>query len=813
MSGVSAFRHKAEAMGSQTNHAEAARSRQQAAVPRRPRVDFDRQIKPIIEKNCLECHSAEKRKGGLSLATYGDALDGGRNGAAIRPGESARSIMVQRVLGRIEPQMPKDEDPLPPSTIALIRRWIDEGARETPTSAPAPPPWEAPLGLTRPAVAPVTWTAWSSPMDRFIAATLSKRAAAEPSLIEDAQFARRAYLDLWGLLPPPDALQSFLKDASSDKREHLVETLLSDNQRYAEHWMSFWNDLLRNEDGVTYYSETSSRKSITSWLRAALESNLPYDRFVAKLLNPQTPGDPDGFLVGVNWRGETSAAVMPWMQASQNSAQIFLGVNLKCNACHDSFVSHWKLKDAYSLASYFSPEAKLQLFRCDRALDQYAEPRFLYPELSRTPASSSLDARRATVAKIFTDARNGRLSRTLVNRVWLRLFGYGIVANPDEMDGKPWDPALLDWIAADFVEHGYDMKHLILTIMSSRAYQLPAVMRKGEAPLPRDYTFQGPEVRRLSAEQFADAVGAITGEWSVSQAGDSPGTYVREWRGLATNLTRALGRPIRDQVTSVRVSTATTLQELELVNGATLTTQLSRGARRLLGELATPPASVFSKSVAGRSASTASFDVDVSKATKLWLIVEDNGSSAPERNQAAWADVELIGADGARTPLSALKTAEATGLRTGDGPIALAAATQPSAGTGVRVQTPSRLVYDIANRGFTRFRGTIGIENTDVGATLQPQIRFFVFDAEPDMDRLVPPMPGAPFAGSPPLTTASAVVDRIFWYALSRTPTADERTIAEAAVQDPARDGRLDAGGVADLLWAVLMKPEFQLIY
>src|SRR3982751_1636652 len=118
-----------------------------AAVPRQarratPRVDFDRQVRPIIEKNCLECHSAEKRKGGLSLATYGDALDGGRNGAAIRPGAGTRSIMIQRLLGRIEPQMPKDEDPLPSSEIALIRRWIDEGARETPGSPPAPPPWE-----------------------------------------------------------------------------------------------------------------------------------------------------------------------------------------------------------------------------------------------------------------------------------------------------------------------------------------------------------------------------------------------------------------------------------------------------------------------------------------------------------------------------------------------------------------------------------------------------------------------------------------------------------------------------------------------
>ena len=280
--------------------------------------------------------------------------------------------------------------------------------------------------------------------------------------MDDVRFARRAYLDIWGLLPSPEALSAFLKETGEDKRELLVRALLSDNQKYAEHWISFWNDLLRNEDGVTYYSETAARKSITGWLLASLVANLPYDRFVTKLVNPQSPGDPDGFLVGVNWRGETSAAVTPWMQASQNTAQVFLGVNLKCNACHDSFVSHWKLKDAYALAGYFSPDPKLQLYRCDRALDQFVDPGVSVPgSSSRNPPSSSLDDRRATLAAIFTDPRNGRLPRTLVNRVWQRLFGYGLVANPDDMDVKPWNAALLDWLAADFVSHGYDVKQLL----------------------------------------------------------------------------------------------------------------------------------------------------------------------------------------------------------------------------------------------------------------------------------------------------------------------------------------------------------------
>ena len=95
-------------------------------------------------------------------------------------------------------------------------------------------------------------------------------------------------------------------------------------------------------------------------------------------------------------------------------------MNFKCNACHDSFVSKWKLKDAYGLAAYFSPDPKLQLYRCDIARNEFAEPAFFYPELHRAPASSSLADRRAAVAAIFTDPRNGRMPRTVVNRFWTR---------------------------------------------------------------------------------------------------------------------------------------------------------------------------------------------------------------------------------------------------------------------------------------------------------------------------------------------------------------------------------------------------------
>ncbi len=300
-----------------------------------------------------------------------------------------------------------------------------------------------------------------------------------------------------------------------------------------------------------------------------------------------------------------------------------------------------------------------------------------------------------------------------------------------------------------------------------------------------------------------------------------PGVYTREWRVAASALTRALGRPIRDQVYSTRDTHATTLQRLELVNGETLTHWLQRGARNMLGELPPPPdsrfvASMFARSPtqtpAGQSASLAPapFDLDVTNAAAVSLIVQDTGSTAIDKAEAVWADAAFVGPNG-MTPLSSLTSIDAAGLRSGAGPI-------EGVGYGirppVRAKTPSRLVFDIAGKGFTRFRGLVGLEHAAAlaqGETVQG--RFLIFDTEPDMDRLVPPAPATPLPPAPRLSAIPQIVDRVFWYALGRAPSNGERVLAERALEDPARPRRAAADGLADLLWAVMMKPEFQLIY
>jgi len=752
-------------------------------------LDFTHDVHPIFAARCFACHGGDKRSGGLSLQNYSDSLKGGRNGPAILPGHSADSLLIRRITAK-SARMPAAGPPLTVEEIAILKAWIDTGARESKYGPAAKMPWISKLELRKPDV-PAGRA--EHPVDRFI----EQHGFTMPAPVDDRIFARRAHLDLWGLLPLPAQMTAFINQRDADKRARLVASLLSNDRNYAEHWISFWNDLLRNDEGVNY---AGTRKSITPWLYDALSGNMPYDRFVRKLLDPAAPGDPDGFLLGVNWRGDVSASQSPVMQAAQNTAQVFLGVNLKCNSCHDSFISKWKLKDAYGLAAFFGDAEQLELVRCDNKTGKYTGAQFLYPELEKpgTPAD-----RKAAVARMFTEAENGRMPRTVVNRIWARLLGRGLVEDVDDMDGEPWNPELLDWLAADFVEHGYDLKHLIASIMTSQAYQLPSVHR---AEKQKEYVFRGPEVRRMTAEQFSDAVSEITGEWPVF-APTTQGIYARQWRMPSSLLTRGLGRPIRDQVYTERDSDATTLQALELVNGENLTHMLARGAKRMLGDLAPAPENLYDSGRLSGNTDTTTLarrmtakeriiDIDLTGARELHLLTTDAGSSSPERVLPVWIDAVLVSAAG-ETLLSTLQPKSG-----------VATDTQVNSVDALATTLPSELVYDIGGHGYTRFRAIVGLEDRCLQNDIGPSVRFFVFKETPDPERLVRVDPAMPV--SPPLSapfTNDRVISTVFESMLGRQPSAQEQKLAgEMLAADRAK-------GLADLLWAIAMQAEFQFIY
>ncbi len=661
--------------------------------------------------------------------------------------------------------------------------------------------WAAPslpsIAPRRPDVPTARRGAFLNPLDAFVDVYFQKQGIAWPAAVSDALFARRVYLDLWGLVPTPDQLREFLTDARPDKRARLVDALLANRRNYSEHWVSFWNDLLRNDEGVIYHGE---RQSITAWLLPALAENMPYDRFVATLLHPVSKEDPAGFLIGVNWRGDVSASQIPPLQAAQNSAQVFLGVNLKCNSCHDSFISRWKLKDAYGLASFFS-EKPLEIYRCDKKTGEISQSKFLYPELGDAPAEAPLDERRAAAARLFTGKENGRFARTFVNRIWDRLFGRGLVGNVDDMDQAPWDADLLDWLAADFVDHQYDVQFLLRRILTSRTYQLPAVV-EGERAEGK-FVFRGPFLRRLTAEEFVDGISAITGEWRILKTNKAgAGAYARDWRLKSSPLTRALGRPIRDQVFTERNTQSTTLQALEVVNGESMANLLHRGSRRMLGQLRPAPENLYDSGVL--TAGAAEIDIDIRGVKQLWLLLDDADSYDPSRTVAGWVDAELTGPEGAvrLADLMPSRGAPKTG-------VALHFKNQEPA-AAVTAPLNSTLVYEIGGRGFNRFRAKIGVDQGSLKSDISPRVRFFVFAEEPDPQQLVR------VEGDPPVVTRRAaatikgLTEDLYRHALSRDPLPAEQQVARKMLAGPG--GKASADGLEDLLWAVFLSPEFQFI-
>lgn len=462
-------------------------------------IDFEKEIKPLFEATCIKCHAKGKAKGGLSLETREALLKGGDSGAALELGKSATSPIIEAVAA-IDPDttMPKKGTKWTPEQVGLLRAWIDQNA-----------PWPAGISFAKPQplnLEPrkIELAARPSvhPIDDLVGRYFAENSVDFPRSIDDRLFARRAYLDVIGLLPTPEQLDAFLADAAPDKRAKLVRSLLANRRGYADHWLTFWNDLLRNDYAGTGFID-GGRRQISGWLYNALAHNTPYDQFVAQLVNPDERSE--GFIKGILWRGNVNASMTPPMQAAQNVSQVFMGVNLKCASCHDSFVNDWALADAYGLAAIYSDDP-LELVHCDKPTGKKADAHFLYPQLGAIDGKAPRADRLKRLAEVITSPQNGRLPRTIVNRIWARLFGRGLVEPLDDMEKPAWSRDLLDWLAEDLVAHGYDVQHTLEAILTSHTYALPTT----EGPREKEaFVFRGPLTRRLTAEQFTDALSSL----------------------------------------------------------------------------------------------------------------------------------------------------------------------------------------------------------------------------------------------------------------------------------------------------------------
>ena len=800
---------------------------QVASLPKsltRP-VSFRDEVKPILEASCVKCHARGQSKGGFSLETREQLLKGGDSGAAVVPGKSAQSYLVELVAG-VDPDnvMPKKGSKLTSGQIGILRKWIDDGV-----------PWDAEVTFAKPPPVnlhprkPELPKGQGNPIDLLLADYLASNKVQRAKPVDDRVFARRVYLDVIGLLPSAEELNAFVNEQAANKRARLVRRLLADNQRYAEHWLTFWNDMLRNDYRGTGYID-GGRKQISAWLFSALATNMPYDQFVTQLIHP-TP-ESEGFVKGIVWRGVVNASQTPEMQAAQNISQVFMGVNLKCASCHDSFINDWTLADAYALANVYS-DRNLELFQCDKPTGKQAATRFIYPELGDIDNKAGKRDRQQQLAEILAGPRNGRLTRTIVNRLWARFMGRGLVEPIDDMEAPAWHSGVLDWLAEDLVANDYDLKRTIELVLTSDVYQRPAVAAAEQTE--KAFVFRGPTVRRLSAEQFVDAIGCLTdvwhdkpdGDFDFSVIGDNSGKLNRDVKWIWSRADAASAAPpgrvyfrktvvLKDKPSRASAIIACDnsftlyVNGHEAASGKDYTRPVTKDVTRwmkigtnVLAVLAinhTPENKVPDEGKpVTEGANPAGLYVHMSimadggerviGTDKSWAATEEKAEnwSKPEFAERSWPRASELGGvsippwkmgkalAGARAALalngrvrSSLVTADPLTVALGRPNREQVITSRPSAATTLQA-----------------------LELTN-GRTLTGMIR----DG------------AAKFAASKSKQTSAGIVTELYAKALGRKPTPSEQKLAEQTVGDPVQKE-----GVEDLLWAMIMLPEFQLIY
>jgi hypothetical protein len=334
-------------------------------------VDFAREIQPILEKHCYECHGRSKARAQLRLHAPPFILKGGQSGSALTPGNGSTSLLIRRLLdANEEDRMPLDAEALPAATIALLERWIDQGAPMPAAAAAADAEVEehwAYVPPRRPRLPDVAERGWPrTPVDRFVLARLEREGLAPSEEAGRATLLRRLSLDLIGLPPSPAEVDAFLADRSPDAYERAVERLLA-SPHYGERWARPWLDLARYADTNGY--EKDNRRSIwkfRDWVIDAFNADMPFDRFTVE----QIAGDmlPDA---GVSQRiasgfhrnamTNEEGGVDPeesryevLVDRVNTTATVWLGTTLACAQCHNHKYDPFSQKDYFRFLAFFA---------------------------------------------------------------------------------------------------------------------------------------------------------------------------------------------------------------------------------------------------------------------------------------------------------------------------------------------------------------------------------------------------------------------------------------------------------------------------
>jgi len=314
-------------------------------------VDYATEVRPIFAQHCYQCHGATQPKHGLRLDTAAFALSGGKSGPAIQPGKSSDSLLVQVISGAHKDitRMPYKKPPLSDAQIALVRQWIDEGAKAPANEVPGSKVHWSFVAPTRPPVPAIgnRQSAIGNPIDAFILARLAKEKLTPSPEADRVTLIRRLSLDLLGLPPKPTDVDAFVNDQSPDAYEKLVERLLA-SPHYGERWGRWWLDVARYADSNGY--SIDAPRSIwryRDWVIAALNRDLPFDQFtIEQLAGDMLPNATMDQKVATGFHRNTQINQEGGIDKEQfriesvvdrvaTTGYAWLGLTIACANCHD----------------------------------------------------------------------------------------------------------------------------------------------------------------------------------------------------------------------------------------------------------------------------------------------------------------------------------------------------------------------------------------------------------------------------------------------------------------------------------------------
>jgi len=423
-------------------------------------------------------------------------------------------------------------------------------------------------------------------IDALVFSNLKQVGVPPSPVCDDATFLRRVSLDIAGRLPTVEEARAFLSSTDSDRRDHLIESLLS-SPDYADYFANKWTAVLRNKRDDT--SDITANFAFHSWLRDGLLANKPYDQMVRELLaatgtirdNP-----------AVAWYKR----VLEPQQQLEDVAQLFLGVRMQCAQCHHHPFERWSQKDYYSLGAFFSrvgrkPTATRgeDVIFHKRGMAQLENKKTKLPVKPAVLGGPNLaipqdEDPRLKLADWMSDKSNPFFAKSLVNRYWKHFFKRGLVEPEDDIreTNPATNPELLEALANHFVSSGYDLKAVVRVITQSHTYHLSAMPNAYNGVDRQNFSHYYP--KRLQAEVLLDALDQLTGA-KTDFADLPPGTRAIALPDNSYNRSspflKVFGRPEGASVCECeRVQSPSLAQSLHLMNASDVKSKLNTPSGR-----------------------------------------------------------------------------------------------------------------------------------------------------------------------------------------------------------------------------------------